>query len=263
MTWQLQEDNGIKYYRSTLLAAFPWLAHGFSTRWVSKEQGVDSGLGSENATDEAESEEEKRRRFFALFQLSLEQVHMVQQVHGDVVIAVEETAGRGPTQEADGLMTNLPGVGLATVHADCVPVLLVDPVRRVIAAVHAGWKGTLAGIVPKALQQMSRKYGSVPETCWAAIGPAIGACCYPVSCERFRMFQNLSSSVGLVEQDGSYALDLVAINYHYLLGQGLPAERIDPANLCTACHGEDFYSYRREQTTSRMLSVIALKRNLR
>ncbi|HBT16869.1 MAG TPA: hypothetical protein DEB05_07950, partial [Firmicutes bacterium] len=69
----------------------------------------------------------------------------------------------------------------ATVHADCVPALVVDPVHRAIAAVHAGWKGTLAGIVQKTVRQMGKRYGSEPVDCWAAIGPAIGDCCYRVS----------------------------------------------------------------------------------
>ena len=252
MAWLLREEQGIKYYRSSLLAGLPWLVHAFSTRGAGKRPEGGDGVGL--ADQQAE-----RRRFFALFQLSFTQVYMVNQVHGADVITVEKTAAWDPTPEADGLLTNLPGVGLATVHADCVPVLIVDPVRRAIAAIHAGWKGTLAQIVPKALQQMSREYGTVPEDCWAAIGPAIGACCYRVSAERFKLFQKSCPEVGLIEQDGIYALDLVAINHHYLRSMGLSDARIDPANLCTSCQREDFYSYRREQTTGRMLSLIAIK----
>ena len=253
MAWQRQEEQGIRYYRSSLLAGLPWLVHAFSTRGTGK-----APEGEENAgTDQAE----ERRRFFALFRLSPAQVRMVKQVHGTAVHVVAKAAGGEQTPEADALVTNLPGVGLATVHADCVPVLIVDPVRRAIAAVHAGWKGTLAQIVPKTLAQMEREYGTVPEDCWAAIGPAVGACCYRVSAERYKLFQESGLAAGLIEQDGIYALDLAAINRHYLRALGVPDERIDPANLCTACHPEVFYSYRREQTTGRMLSLIAIKEN--
>ena len=223
----------------------------FSTRGGGRPE-AEGGAGR---LDQAEA----RRRFFALFQLSPEKVQLVKQVHGADLLTVKHPADRSPMPEADGLLTNLPGVGLATVHADGVPVLIVDPVRRAIAAVHAGWKGTLAQIVPEALQQMRREYGTVPEDCWAALGPAIGACCYRVSADRFKLFAARSPGVGLIEQDGIYALDLVAINHHYLRALGVPDERIDPANLCTACHPEAFYSYRREQTTGRMLSLVAIK----
>ena len=258
MAWQLQVINGMRYYHSQLLAGLPWLVHGFSTRWGQRgEVWIDFNLGY--GLGESAEVTEHRRRFFALFQLTAGQVHTVKQVHGDEIITVDNINANGELLEADGLMTNLSGVGLATVHADCVPALVVDPVHRAIAAVHAGWKGTLAGIVQKTVRQMGKRYGSEPVDCWAAIGPAIGDCCYRVSRERFRLFQTTWPEVELLTSGEGYSLNLEKINYHHLVNSGLRTENIDCANLCTSCQVESFYSYRREQETGRMLSLVALK----
>lgn len=248
MVWQVQESNGIRYCRSQLLAAFPWLRQGFSTRDPAPAVG-----------DEAGAAQEYRRRFLALFQLTPEQTQMVKQVHGDTVLTVDELRPGTELPEADAMITNRPGVGLATIHADCVPVVLVDPVRRVIAAVHAGWKGTLAGIVRKTVARMEAEYGCVPEECWAAIGPAIGSCCYRVPPERIALFAAKwpEFDFGVSQQDST--LDLALLNQKFLENCGLRPERIDNARLCTACRPTDFYSFRRERATGRMLSLVVMK----
>ncbi|NLM36637.1 MAG: peptidoglycan editing factor PgeF [Firmicutes bacterium] len=248
MTWQLVESNGIRYCRSQLLADFPWLQQGFSTR--------DQAPGGRAA---AETEQEYRRRFFGLFQLTPEQTQLVKQVHGDTVLKVEELRPGKEWPEADAMITNRPGIGLATVHADCVPVILVDPVHRAIAAVHAGWKGTLAGIIRKTVARLGVEYGSVPAECYAAIGPAIGSCCYRVSPERVALFAEKWPELDLTASRQESTLDLALINQKFLENCGFPPEQIDNARLCTACHHGDFYSFRREQVTGRMLSLVVMK----
>ena len=157
------------------------------------------------------------------------------------------------------MITNRPGVGLATIHADCVPVVLVDPVHRVIAAVHAGWKGTLAGIVRKTVARMETEYGSVPEECFAAIGPAIGSCCYRVPPERIALFTEKWPEFDFGPSQQESTLDLALINQKFLENCGYVPEQIDNARLCTACHHTEFYSFRRDQATGRMLSLVVMK----
>ncbi|NLW60667.1 MAG: peptidoglycan editing factor PgeF [Firmicutes bacterium] len=248
MAWEIQESNGVRYCRSQLLAAFPWLKQGFSTRCPVPETRA-----------EAEAEQEYRRRFLALFQLTPDQTQLVKQVHGDTVLIVAEPRPGQELPEADAMITNRPGVGLATVHADCVPVVLVDPVHRVIAAVHAGWKGTLAGLVRKTVARMGAEYGSVPEECYAAIGPAIGSCCYRVPPERIALFTEKWPEFAFAVSRQEATLDLPLINQKFLENCGLRPEHIDNARLCTACHHRDFYSFRREQATGRMLSLVVMK----
>lgn len=254
MPWERREDNGICYYRSRLLAAFSWLGQAFSTRGPARES---TGVGAEKATGIKDRTE--TAGFFRLFGLTPDRVQMVKQVHGDGVLVVEEPRSGEELPVADAMITNRLGVGLATIHADCVPVVLVDPVRRVIGAVHAGWKGTLAGIVPKTLARMEAEYGSRPADCWAAIGPAIGACCYRVSPERIKLFQEKWPQLDLAGAYQEAVLDLAAINRQFLEDLGVAPGHIDQAGLCTSCQSADFYSFRREQTTGRMLSLIVMK----
>ncbi len=253
MAWILRETNGIKYYSSQLLSSFSWLVQGFSTRWQENTAGLNFGssLGEKEL-------QEAHKRFFTVFGLQPDQVHTVRQVHGDLIIIIDQFKKERRPLEADGLMTNLSGVGLATIHADCVPVIIVDPVHRAIAAIHAGWKGTLAGIVEKAIQQMYIRYETEPNTCRAAIGPAIGECCYQVSAERYRLFQDKWPELNLDGQKDVYSLNLEEINKRLLLKSGLHLANIDVAGLCTSCH-KIFYSYRRARESGRMLSLVALK----
>jgi hypothetical protein len=253
MAWILRETNGIKYYSSQLLSNFPWLVQGFSTRWEENAVGLNFGssLGEKGLR-------EAYKRFFAVFGLQPDQVHTVRQVHGDLIITIDQFKKENRLQEADGLMTNLSGVGLATLHADCVPVIIVDPLHRAVAAIHAGWKGTLAGIVKKAVKQMHRRYGTEPVDCRAAIGPAIGECCYQVSAERYRLFWDKWPEFKKGEREDVFSLNLVEINKKLLLKSGLRSDNIDVASLCTSCH-QVFYSYRRAKESGRMLSLVALK----
>lgn len=248
MAWQLRESNGVRYCRSEMLAAFPWLQQGFSTR-----------CSAPAALEEPKAEQEYRRRFLEIFQLTSDQTQMVKQVHGDTVLTVEELRLGQELPEADAMITNRPGVGLVTIHADCVPVILVDPVRRVIAAVHAGWKGTLAGIVRKTVARMQAEYGSTPKECYAAIGPAIGSCCYWVPPERIAIFAEKWPEFDFTAAQQDSALDLALINQKFLENCGFLPEQIDNARLCTSCCDNDFYSFRREQATGRMLSLVMMK----
>jgi len=142
--------------------------------------------------------------------------------------------------------------------ADCVPVLLYDKEKEVIAAVHAGWKGTKAQIVFKTVQKMKEVYGSDPKDIIVGIAPSIGRCCYEVGEEVAQHF--FDTPEGFDTKGSKYMLDLPYINEQQLLNASILEENIEMSNICTACEVEHFFSYRREQGCSgRFMSMIGMK----
>ncbi len=160
--------------------------------------------------------------------------------------------------EADGLLTGEAGLFLGVKTADCLPLLLVDPDARAIAAVHAGWRGTVAGIARRAVEHLERRFGSKPSRLLAAIGPGIGPCCFEVGPEVAAQFRDLfPDCAGL---DRRTQLDLVEANLRMLEQAGVPRAQVDAGRLCTCCQPGEFHSYRRDgQRAGRMFSVIAIR----
>ncbi len=182
------------------------------------------------------------------------------QVHSDrVVIADAPRNGRAHCQ-ADAIFTDRPGITLLMRFADCVPILLYDPRRRVIGLVHAGWRGTVAGIAGKAIQDLRRLFGCDPADLFAAIGPSIGPDHYPVGpevVERVRQAYPKQADHFLRPENGQIHFDLWSASIWALREQGV--EAIEPAGLCTACDLEHWYSHRGEEgRTGRFAAVIAL-----
>lgn len=179
------------------------------------------------------------------------------QVHSaNVTVVTGKEAGRGSMDkesrlpDTDALITNEPGVCLMVLSADCVPVLLYDPVRKVVAAVHAGWRGTVAQIVVRTVTAMVEQFGCYPADIRAGIGPSIGKCCFEVGEEvatHFRgLFPGNERIVSVGEKAGKYQVDLWEANRQELLGAGLMAGHIEVAGMCSVCHPEHFFSYRRD-----------------
>ncbi len=186
------------------------------------------------------------------------------QVHGDEVYRIKNPQSRGWESldrrlQADALVTATPKVVLTILTADCVPILLCDPEARVIAAVHAGWKGSRLGVVAKTVRTMCQEFGAEASRILAAIGPAIGGCCYEVGEEVAGAFRSIEGAV--TQREGARPrLDLKAVNRFQLLEAGLLPERIEVASYCTACEKERFFSYRAEGgCDGRFLSAIMLK----
>jgi YfiH family protein len=184
----------------------------------------------------------------------------LKQVHSDVVHFIDEVPSKNP--RGDALITRLPGLLLVIKSADCLPVLLVDVGRRVVAAVHCGWKGTLRRILEKAVTGMKDHYGSDPESILAAFGPCIGAGCYEVGEEVRRSYlqEKFPDSVfrpvpgGL----GKHFFDLAEANRLQLVSQGISKEHIFTVGVCTHCD-KRYPSYRRDKDrTGRMLSFIGM-----
>jgi YfiH family protein len=289
------EIDGISVVRVVDWDQFAWLRHGFSTRvgGVSRVYGSDLSAqrgGSVGGTlnlgwtkeDDAAAVKENRRRFLRGVRGDDRGGAMVgvRQVHSGVVRVVREgdgalegrleTAEGKALLEGDGLMTDVPGVLLGVGTADCVPVLVVDVEKRVVAAFHAGWRGTVARIVELGVAKMREEYGSRVEDLVAAVGPSIGACCYSVGEEvrekfgkEFKYGEELFRVGSEDDMEGMY-LDLWEANLRQLQDAGLTERQITMVGECTACAREEsgalrYFSHRGEMgVAGRMLNVVGV-----
>jgi YfiH family protein len=188
----------------------------------------------------------------------------VEQMHGTDALVVDRPVKPGAIFPGgwDALVTNQPDVLLTVRTADCVPVLIHDPARRVVAAVHAGWRGTVGGIVSNTLMLLQRRFSSDAASLRIGIGPSIGVCCYEVDrpvLDRLRACRPDWRMVVRKSQPGRAMLDLRDLIRRQLRSAGVGEDRIHTVSLCTACHPELFYSYRREGTVNgTMVSAIML-----
>ncbi len=245
--------DGVTFTRSEGLAAAGGVAHGFSTRLGGVSTGIyeSLNLGSTRGDDPVRVRE-NYRRFFAAVGADLSHVALSNQVHGDVVRPVTTADLKVDLYdpegyEVDGLVTDIPGVALVIFGADCLPVLLYDPVRRVVAAAHAGWRGTAMGIVERAVEKMTF-YGSRPEDLYAAIGPGISKCCFET---REDVPNAMTTALGVAAtpyivpiEGGKFKVDLKGLNAMRLRRAGLLAERIAISPDCTACLPDKYWSHR-------------------
>ena len=282
--WIERKSGSIRILQASALAKLPWLVHGFST----KPGGV-STQGNEKLLnlgftewDTNENVLENRRHFQSALGASNLQLISLRQIHSDV-IHLFDTAPAKPCQ-GDASITNRPGLLLGVQTADCVPILLVDPKKRSVAAIHAGWRGTLARIVVKAIGQMQMQFQCNPADLLAAIGPSIGGCCYEVGTEVATQFLSQFAEApqwfdefrtgdepnpiqwlnmmppGHQPPPKNVLLDLRKANRTQLLAAGVRAPNIFVSDLCTACHRDLLFSYRKEGPQSgRLLSVIGIR----
>ncbi len=187
----------------------------------------------------------------------------LRQVHGRTVIGVDDNRPERYLQaalEADALTTGRADRALGILVADCAPVLICDPRRRALAAVHAGWRGTVAGIVPATIAVMRRRYDSDPADLYVGIGPSIGTCCFEVGDEVTRSLLQYDPGAGdcIDRRSGRRPhVDLAAANRRQALTAGVQAERIAVAGLCTACRADLLPSYRRQGASAgRIVALI-------
>ncbi|HET7854217.1 MAG TPA: peptidoglycan editing factor PgeF, partial [Candidatus Methylomirabilis sp.] len=162
----------------------------------------------------------------------------------------------------DAMVTDVPGLGLTISTADCLPIFLADPRRRVIGAIHAGWRSSVERIVERALRKMHEVYATDPAECYAAFGPSIRGCCYEVDQPVLTKLKGSCNAwQDCVKPTGEdrWMLDLARLNIAVLGETGVNRDRVVDTGLCTACRSDLFYSYRAEKPkTGRMMSVITL-----
>lgn len=257
MSWDAQFQKGLILYKSSVLSEETWLDHGVT---AALQDGAPFNLGLK-VGDDPEMVAARRRMVANSFRVTLDRTVFAEQVHGRNVAWVgEREAGAGSIRTTDsipatdGLATMEKGLLLATQHADCVPILLVDPVHRAVSAIHAGWKGTASAIVLQALEVLREHAGSDPCDCKAAIGPSAGECCYEVGEDLREPFDDVLRQVGMTF---SSRLSLSQVNRRLLLEAGLSDSSVDRAEICTICGGEMFFSHRRQgKAAGRMCSFI-------
>ncbi len=218
--------------------------------------------------DDPERVVENRRRVCEALGVEFDRLTLGRQVHGDVVRVVRpEEAGRGRADfedglpQTDGMIVHGPGVAVGVFVADCVPLLLYDPERHLAAAVHAGWRGTAAGIAAKAVRCLAEHFGTAPGDLVVGMGPAVGPCCYQVS-ERVAQAvrQAAGSEAVAARRDDHWCADLAEANWRQLLAAGVSADRIELSGICTSCNHDEFFSERKlGKPTGRFAAIVALR----
>lgn len=297
--WRLRRGGGLRILESPALAHLDWLVHGFSTRTggASKLEILRDGKQQPDEIlnlgftdwDTRERVLENRKRFFGALGADRMRVVTLRQIHSDIVHRIEFAPPvEGEFPQGDALITRERGVLLVVQTADCIPILLTDTKRRAVAAIHAGWRGTVRRIAEKALGRMQMDFGTRPEDVVAALGAGIGACCYEVGPEVVKEFQaqfpaardwfhgpfDALASGGndpnwlpwLTMRPPGHAppplraqLNLIAANRAILEDAGIAPAKILDSGLCTACRADLFFSYRRERTTGRMMAAIGIR----
>lgn len=265
-----------EYLQFRLLAEIPGLVHAVFTRRGGYSQAPFAGLNLSSVTGD-DLAVVARNRELVVRALGLPLVG-ARTVHGGKVITVERAEGaedgdrdewleplRGGLRHtpADAMIAHQSGFALCWAYADCAPVLLYDPRHRAYALIHAGWRGTAAGVVPNAIAAMAQRYGSRPAELLAGVGPAIGACCYECGPEVRETFDAhpLAGECARFEErrdpEGKLRLylDVAGSNVAQLRASGVAAEHIEASGYCTGCRTDLFYSHRREPKPSGRFAV--------
>lgn len=261
-------QHGPRTLTCDMLSQNGQVRHGFSLN----REGVSAGrFASLNLGVHTKDQKKAVEENFALFcrELSIDPEHLVlaQQTHSTNIRAVtKKDVGKGLYKESDffetdGLITDEPGVALATFYADCTPILLFDPVTRAIGSVHSGWRGTLGKIVQHAVLALKKHYGSRPEDILVAMGPSIKSCHFEVDADVYYAFAERFR--GAVERNTKklgekFYINTDALNVQSLLEVGVPESQISICHLCTYCEKDMFFSHRRSGETGRMCAVIEL-----
>ncbi len=268
MSFIERTEQGVVFLQSRLLSGCG-AAHGFSTRYGGVSQGIFASLNLGHARgDSRESVVENYRRFCQATGTDAEKLVFSNQVHrAEIRSCTMADAGKGLYRqrdyEADGLVTDVPGLPLVIFSADCIPVLLCDPVRRVVGACHCGWRGTALGIARNTVKAMEERYGCDPGDIRAVIGPGISRCCFetredvPVAMER-ALGPQAEPAIDPLE-NGKFRVDLKQINGVWLQKAGVPAQQIDISSECTCCRPDKYWTHRRMgQQRGSLAAVIQL-----
>lgn len=242
------------------------IAHGMTRRvaGMGKADG-NVGLGSPRDRDDAWA---MRQAWCASAGIDPTRLVTLGQVHGSGVIRVGRAdAGRGATPDSeqigfgDALITDEPGVALMTLHADCLPILLWDPIRSAIGAVHAGWRGTVAGIAAATVRDMQSAFGCRPADMHAFLGPANGPCCYEVGQDVVDAWHDAGGErLAIDVRGGKTYFDVPGANLSQLMLAGLEASHIYLPDICTQCSSDDWFSHRAQGAfTGRFGAIIMLR----
>jgi hypothetical protein len=270
LEWMWEKKNGISF-----ITVPAWNQQGIDIAFTGRNGGASEApfntlnLGL-HVGDRNELVLENRRRVMQLFEQDIEQMVCCQQVHGSRVVSVtRKQRGCGSVDmknwltDTDGMVTNQPGVYLAAFYADCIPVFLFDPIKKCIGLAHSGWKGTMGRIAVNTVNIMEQDFNCQKSDIQVLIGPGIGSCCFEIKGDlaakaiaEFGQFRDIISK----EKNDKYRWNLPQTIYHMLIERGIKPENISMTGLCTSCHTDLFYSYRKENgITGRMGAFMGIR----
>jgi YfiH family protein len=259
------QSGALRYLEAEAVSALDFVTHAFCTRLGGVSEGPLFSLNTGFLVGDREEDVHRNLTLIGdAFAMSAERLVLMGQVHGDLIFILD---GDGPPPgfipKCDGLITDRPGVALGIRTADCVPLLFVDPVRRVIGVAHAGWRGTALRIASKMVDLFEKRFSSRVEDILIAVGPAIGVCCYQVDAPVYAAFASrpgLDDFLYPCPEEGRWMLDLASANRFELMEQGAPTGNILSAGRCTACRPDIFFSHRASHgCTGRQINFIMLR----
>jgi hypothetical protein len=255
----LRTENGAAFYQFEHLSAFPEIHHGIFARTPGCSEAPFHRLNVSLAVgDDAQRVEHNRRLVAGCMQA--EELVFARQVHGDSVVVIDgRPVGRAAPGETgmtvgDAMVTDRPGKFLVVTVADCQPILMYDPRRRLVANVHAGWRGSVADVASRTLAVMAERFGCDPGDVRVGIGPSLGPCCAEFTNYR----EEIPTELWAYRRD-SVRFDFWAMSRDQLIRAGVPRDQIQISGLCTKCRTDRFFSYRAEKTTGRFPAVIGLR----
>lgn len=253
-TLSANEKNGVVYYSFPQIDAYPFIKAGLSTRLGGVSEGIYASMNlSYTRGDDKAAVDENFRRMCDAMGLRFEDVVISAQEHHTTLQNVTaKDRGKGVTftgfKDVDGLLTDEAGIVLCTQYADCVPLIFADPKKHVVAASHAGWRGTVDEIGRLTVERMHSDYGCDPADILVGIAPSIGKCCFEVDTPVYDAFSKMRVFDGdCFSADGNekFHIDLWEVNRRVLLSAGVKAENITVTDLCTRCYPDLFWSHRK------------------
>jgi len=253
----LNAKNGLLYFENPEIPKLGWVQHAFLTRKGGDSLSPYDSLNlSDKIGDQQEFVSKNRNRVSNAFGFDSSHLILLDQMQQDQILLLKEPIMPLPCRlEYDALITNSPNRFLGILTADCLPIFVVDQKRRVLGAIHAGRQGTALHITTKVLRKMEKEFFCSPKDLLITLGPSIGPCCYEIDERAFLPEWELFSTPS---GRGKWRVDLAEININEMKKEGIPERQIYRVDLCTRCHHDLFFSYRKEGKTGRQLSFIGI-----
>ena len=254
----LKTKNGLLYLAVSEWEKIEWICHAFLTRNGGASPAPFHSLDFGTATGGLEKHLfENKKKVASAFHFEPDRLVLLHQKHRDRTLVLKEPTEDPPSPlEYDAVITRWPNRFLGIRTADCLPILVLDRVKKVIAAIHAGREGTALQITRKVLRRMEAEFGCIPENLSISLGPSIGVCCYEID---EKVFVPEWEPFAVPEGEGKWRIDLARINIAQMKREGIREDQISRVDLCTRCHPDLFFSYRGEGRTGRQLSFVGIR----
>jgi len=247
--------------KSPLLSQYKNITHAFSTKKGGYSQSPYKGNNlAYHVNDHKETVYKNHLYFSEQLNYPLKRLVHMDQVHGDNIVVIDENSNLNDIPQCDAIMTNIKNTPLMVMVADCIPILIYDPVQDVIAAVHAGRAGTFSNILAKTLKMMQKTYASDYQDILVVLGPSMHQCCYEVGSEINKEAKRDGYKYAIKTENKHYYLGLEEIVRQQLKTLNIPKEHVEFSPYCTVCNTNLFYSYRAENSIcGRFCGVLMLK----